>query len=59
MARAGASSSAIDGRLALAAYQRAGGKTAIVHDTVREVLGQPPRSFAAFVANHAEFFKAG
>ena len=58
MARAGASSSAIDGSLALAAYQRAGGKTAIVHDTVREVLGRPPRLFAAFVADHVQFFNA-
>jgi uncharacterized protein YbjT (DUF2867 family) len=58
MARAGASSSAIDGSLALAAYHRAGGKTAIVHDTVRQVLGRPPRSFAEFVADHAQFFNA-
>ena len=56
LARAGASPSAIEGSLALAAYQRAGGKTAIVHDTVRQVLGRPPRSFAAFVADHARFF---
>ena len=59
MARAGASPSAIDGSLALAAYQRTGGKTAIVHDTVRQVPGRPPRSFAEFVADHAQFFNAG
>src|SRR5262245_52851166 len=32
----------------LAAHQRAGGKTAIVHDTVRRMLGRDPRSFAEF-----------
>ena len=42
----------------LAAHQRAGGKTAMVHDSVHQILGRAPRSFAAFVADHARFFNA-
>src|SRR5262245_21748715 len=49
---------AIDGLLALAAYQRAGGPTAVVHDTVWHVLGRPPRSFVEFATDHAKQFIA-
>jgi len=43
-------------RNSLAAHQRAGGKTAIVHDTVRRILGRDPRSFAAFARDYAGVF---
>ena len=44
-------------RNTLAAHQRAGGKTAIVHDTVRRILGRDPRSFAEFARDHADIFR--
>jgi uncharacterized protein YbjT (DUF2867 family) len=53
MTRAGDPTWAIEGLLALAEYQRAGGATAVVHDSVREILGRPPRSFAEFARDHA------
>ena len=56
MTRAGNPPWAIEGLLALAAYQRAGGPTAVVHDTVHEILGRPPRSLAEFVRDHAKAF---
>ena len=43
----------------LAAHQRAGGKTAIVHDTVRRILGRAPRSFLEFAKDHADIFRLG
>jgi uncharacterized protein YbjT (DUF2867 family) len=43
----------------LAAHQRAGGKTAMVHDTVRQILGRAPRSFAEFATDHADIFRSG
>jgi uncharacterized protein YbjT (DUF2867 family) len=57
MVRAGDAPWAIEGLLALAAYQRAGGPTAAVHDTVRQVLGCPPRSLAEFAKDHAKEFR--
>lgn len=57
MTRAGDPPWAIDGILALAAYQRAGGPTALVYDTVQEILGRPPRSLAEFVKDHAKTFR--
>ena len=57
MVRAGEAPWAIEGLLALAAYQRAGGPTAAVHDTVRQVLGRPPRSLAEFAKDHAHMFR--
>jgi uncharacterized protein YbjT (DUF2867 family) len=47
----------IAGQLALAEYQRAGGGTAIVTETVRQVTGRPPRSFRDFVQDHAAVFR--
>src|SRR5262249_39524926 len=58
MATAGEPPWAIDGAIALAGYQRAGGPTAVVHDTVRHVLGRPPRSFVEFAKDHAKEFIA-
>jgi len=40
--------------ITLTAHQRAGGKTAIVHDTVRRILGRDPRSFAEFASDYAD-----
>jgi uncharacterized protein YbjT (DUF2867 family) len=57
MTRAGDPPWAIEGLMALAAYQRAGGPTAIVYDTVRQVLGRPPRSLAEFARDHAQMFR--
>ena len=54
MTRAGDPSWAIESLLALAAYQRAGGPTAVVHDTVQKILARPRRSLAAFVKDHAK-----
>jgi len=44
-------------RNTLAAHQRVGGKTAIVHDTVRRILGRDPRSFAEFARDYADTFR--
>jgi hypothetical protein len=48
--------SLIDGTLALAEYQKAGGPTARVADTVERILRRPPRSIADFVREHREQF---
>jgi uncharacterized protein YbjT (DUF2867 family) len=57
MVREGSPAWAIEGLLALAAYQRGGGPTAVVHDTVERVLGRRPRSFAEFAKDHAPIFQ--
>ena len=57
MMQAGAPLSTIEGMIALAAYQRAGGPTALVHDTVERILGRPPRSFAEFAKDHRRIFQ--
>jgi len=57
MTRAGDPSWSIEGLLALAGYQRAGGPTAVVHDTVQRILGRPPRSLAEFARDHAPDFR--
>jgi len=43
----------------LAAHQRAGGKTAMVHDSVQQILGRAPRSFAEFATDYADIFRSG
>jgi uncharacterized protein YbjT (DUF2867 family) len=58
MVRAGASAWAIESMPALSAYQRAGGPTEAVHDTVEKILARPPRSFAEFAKDHASIFQA-
>lgn len=46
----------IEGYLALAAYQKAGGPTAEVHGDVPEILGREPRTVRDFVRDYrAEF----
>lgn len=41
-------------RLAIAGYQRAGGPTERVTDTVERLVGRPPRSFRRFAEDHAD-----
>ena len=57
MTRAGDPPWAIESLLALAAYQRAGGPTAVVHDTVQKIVERPPRSLAEFVKDLAKDFR--
>ncbi len=47
----------IDGMLAISAYQRAGGPTSMVSDTVPRILGRPPRTIREFLADHAGAFR--
>lgn len=47
---------AIDAQLALAAYQRDGGPTAQVSETVERLLGRPPRSLRDFVRDYRARF---
>lgn len=56
MAARGASAEAIDAALALAAYQKAGGPTAVVSPTVERLLGRPPRSISDFLRDYAARF---
>jgi uncharacterized protein YbjT (DUF2867 family) len=56
MRKAGAPSWAIDSLVALATYQRAGGPTSIVQDTVERITGRPPHSFREFAKDHASIF---
>jgi uncharacterized protein YbjT (DUF2867 family) len=43
--------------LAIAAYQKAGGPTAMVSDKVARILGRPPLTIRDFAQNHIEWFK--
>ena len=43
--------------IALATYQRAGGKTAQVSPHVEQILGRPPRSVTEFALDHREQFR--
>lgn len=45
-------------RLAIAGYQRGGGPTERVTDTVERLLGRPPRSFRQFAEDHADPLRA-
>jgi uncharacterized protein YbjT (DUF2867 family) len=55
--RAGQSPFLIDSQLALAAYQRAGGKTETITSVVADLTGTPPRTFAAFARDYAAAFQ--
>lgn len=48
----------IDASLALYAYQKAGGPTAKVSDSVERILGRPPRTIRDFARDHADQFSA-
>jgi len=54
--RAEAPAWSIDSMLALAAYQRVGGATAMVSEAVASLLGRPPGSFSQFVQDYASAF---
>jgi len=43
--------------LAIAAYQKNGGPTAIVSPRVQEILGRPPRTIGDFARDYAESFR--
>lgn len=49
----------VGARLALAAYQRAGGPTERVTDTVERVTGRAPRTVADFARDHREALATG
>ena len=43
--------------LAIAGYQRAGGATAVVTDTVQRLTGRPPRTLRDFVEDHLDMLR--
>ncbi len=47
----------VDATLAIAAYQRAGGPTAMVSDDVERILGRPPRTIQDFARDYADAFR--
>lgn len=57
MEKQGISTKMIDSYLALAAYQKAGGPTERVSESVREVLGREPRTIQDFAMDYRESFK--
>jgi uncharacterized protein YbjT (DUF2867 family) len=48
---------AVDAYVAIAAYQRDGGPTALVSPTVERLLGRPPRTVREFVRDHVAHFR--
>ncbi|WP_280425653.1 NAD(P)H-binding protein [Nocardia carnea] len=57
MLAAGATPDFADGALAGQAFARAGGN-AVLTDDIRQVLGRPPRTYAAWVTDHVAAFTA-
>jgi uncharacterized protein YbjT (DUF2867 family) len=55
--REGLPPSVVESALAIAAYQRAGGKTVTITSTVADLTGRPPRTVAEFVREHAAAFR--
>ncbi len=55
--REGVPPAVIESILAIAAYQRAGGKTVTITSTIAELTGRPPRTVAEFVHEHAASFR--
>ena len=55
--REGLPPAVIESALAISAYQRAGGKTVTITNTIAELTGRPPRTVAAFVREHADAFR--
>jgi uncharacterized protein YbjT (DUF2867 family) len=55
--REGVPPAVIESILAIGAYQRAGGKTVTITDTVARLTGRPPRTVAEFVQEHAAVFR--
>jgi uncharacterized protein YbjT (DUF2867 family) len=56
LAGKGVSAELIDATLAIAAYQRDGGPTAVVSPTVERLLGRPPLTIEEFVRDHLASF---
>jgi len=56
LTRAGQPAELIDATLAIAAYQRDGGATAMVSPTVERLLGRPPRTIRDFLRDYAAAF---
>lgn len=56
LAARGVPAATIDATLAIAAYQRDGGATAIVSPNVERLLGRPPRTVQDFVRDHIADF---
>jgi uncharacterized protein YbjT (DUF2867 family) len=55
--REGVPPSVIESVLAIGAYQRAGGKTVTITNTVAELTGRPPRTVTEFVQENASVFR--
>ena len=55
--REGLPPAVIESALAIAACQRAGGKTVTITSTIAELTGRPPRTVAEFVREHAASFR--
>jgi uncharacterized protein YbjT (DUF2867 family) len=55
--REGLPPAVIERALAIAAYQRAGGKTVTITSTVADLTGRPPRTVAEFAREHAAVFR--
>src|SRR5439155_22147207 len=53
LAARGVAAAAIDALLAIAAYQRAGGPTALVSPSVERLLGRRPRTIRDFARDYA------
>jgi len=47
----------LESALAIAAYQRAGGKTVTITSVVADLTGRPPRTFPEFARDHAHMFR--
>jgi uncharacterized protein YbjT (DUF2867 family) len=55
--REGLPPAVVESALAIAAYQRAGGKTVTITSTVADLTGRPPRTLAEFAREHAAVFR--
>jgi uncharacterized protein YbjT (DUF2867 family) len=55
--REGLSPAVIESALAIAAYQRAGGKTVTITSTIADLTGRPPNTVAEFVREYASVFR--
>ena len=56
--REGVPPAVIESVLAIGAYQRAGGKTVTITNTIADLTGRPPRTVAEFVREHAGSFQS-
>ena len=55
--REGLPPAVIESALAISAYQRAGGKTVTITNTIADLTGRPPRTVGDFVREHAAAFR--